>query len=116
MVGRLPLQRGVPQPHRRLGVDRAERQVLGHALGKPERWIDGDDGANPAAGAPARPDVVLELVRHFVLQHVLELRVGAGERQDRPVPLEVGDAAGAFAGGLAPARWSAGNRSARRRG
>ena len=59
--------------------------------------FDLDDRAEPRAGRPPAPDVVLELVHHFVLQDVLEVLVGAGERQDDPLLEEVGDAAGALA-------------------
>ena len=62
--------------------------------------------AKPGAGPAAGPDVVLELVDHLVHQHVLEVRVRAGERQHGPVPGEVGDAAGALAADLR-SRWSA---------
>jgi hypothetical protein len=40
-------------------------------------------------------------VNHLVLEDVLELRVRAAERHHRAVPLEIGDAAGSFAGRLA---------------
>ena len=45
----------------------------------------GDDGLHAGAGPPAGPDVELELVRHFVREHVLEVRVRAGERHHGPV-------------------------------
>ena len=95
--GHLALERRVAEPHRGLGIDRTEREELRHAFGEPERRGDGDEGGDAGAGAAPRPDVVLELVGHLVLQDVLEVGVGAGERHHRPVPREVGHAAGALA-------------------
>ena len=89
----MALERRVAQPHRRLGIDRPERQVFRHPFHEPERWIDGHQGLHAGAGTAAAVYVVLELVDHLVLQHVLELGVGAGEGQHGAVLEELRDAA-----------------------
>ena len=92
----LSFLRRVAKPHRRVRVHAAQRHVLRHALDEPERRIDGDDGLDTRAGASTGPDVVLELVRHLVLQHVLHVVVRTGERDDDAMLQEVREAAGAF--------------------
>ncbi len=98
--GEVALECRVAQPHRRLGVDRPERQVLGHAFHEPERRIHCDQCLHAGTGVAAAVDVVLELVDHLVLQHVLELGVRAGERQHRTVFEELRDAAQSLTGGV----------------
>ena len=86
MVGSLPSSAASRSHIAVLGSDRADAtKVLRHALDEPERRIDVDDRLQPAPGPAPAPDVVLELVHHLVLQHVLQLLVGAGEGQDDPL-------------------------------
>ena len=99
--GEVPLERRVPQPHGRVGVDGADRQVLRHPLHEPQRRVDADDRPDAGAGVAMTEHVVLELVHHLVLQHVLELAVGPRERQHHAVLEELRDAARGFAD-LAP--------------
>ncbi|MBK8004364.1 MAG: hypothetical protein IPK12_10630 [Gemmatimonadetes bacterium] len=94
----------VAEPHGGVGIHAAQGQVLRHALDEPERRVHLDDGLHVGARAPPAPDVVLELVHHLVLQHVLQLQVGARERQDDPLLEEVGDAARPLARRLAAQR------------
>ena len=86
----------VAEPHRRLGVDRTEREILGHPFAKPERGIGAQDALDPGTASAARPDVELELVGHFVREDMLVVGIGAGERKGIPMPQEVGETAGAF--------------------
>ena len=95
--GQVTLERGVAQPHRGLGVDRTERQILGHALHEPERRVDGHQCLHARAGMPAAVHIVLELVHHLVLKHVLEIGVRAREGQHRAVLKELRHAAQSFA-------------------
>ena len=95
--GEVPLERRVPQPHGRVGVDGADREVLRHPLHEPERRVDADDRPDAGAGAAVTEHVVLELVHHLVLHHVLELGVGAREWQHHAVLEELRDAARRFA-------------------
>ena len=96
----LAFERGIAQPHGGVGVHRAEREVLGHPLGEPQRRVRADDALHAAHPAP-RPDVELELVGHLVLEDVLVFLVGAGQGEDVPVPEEVGEPAGALVDFLA---------------
>jgi len=61
----------------------------------------GNQGLEPGSRPALREDVILELVRHFVLQHVRQVRVVPGEGQHHPVPEEFGYASRAFARRLA---------------
>ena len=89
-------QRGVAQPHRGVGIDRADREVFRHPLHEPQRWIHVDERLDPGTDAAPAEHVVLELVHHLVADHVLELGVGAGEGQDHAVLEKLGDAARAL--------------------
>ena len=91
--GKVSLERGVPQPHRRFRIDRAARQVFRHAFHEPERRVHAHQCLHAGAGAAAAVHVVLELVHHLVLEDVLELGVGAGERQHGAMLEELRDAA-----------------------
>ena len=93
----MPFQRRVPQPHRGVRIERADRQVLRHALHEPQRGVHVDQRLHPRADAAATEHVVLELVDHLVADHVLELFVRPREREDHPVLEELRDAAGALA-------------------
>ena len=93
----MPFQRRVPQPHRGVRIERADRQVLRHALHEPQRGVHVDQRLHPGADAAPAEHVVLELVDHLVADHVLELFIGPGERQHHPVLEELRDAAGALA-------------------
>ena len=53
---------------------RAERQILRHSLGEPERRHELRERLKAVAGFAAREDVVLERVHHLVREHVLEAR------------------------------------------
>ena len=98
--GQVPLERGVAQPHRRLGIDRTERQVLGHAFHEPQRWIDGHERLHAGAGPAAAEHIVLELVDHLVLEHVLEFGIRPGEGEHGAVLEEFRDASQPFARGV----------------
>ena len=63
---------GVAKPRRRQNVVGSKRQVLRHAFHKPIRRIDLIERLNIRAGFAARENVVLELVHHFVREHVFE--------------------------------------------
>ena len=91
--GQVTLERRVPQPHRGIGVERAEREVLRHPLHEPQRWVDADHRLHAAAGVPTAVHIVLKLVDHLVLEHVLQLGVRPRERQDHAVLEELRDAA-----------------------
>src|SRR6185503_10138532 len=60
-------------------VPRADRQVLRHSFHEPERGIDLTESLEIRSRFAAGEDVVLELVHHFVRQHVLEAAEVAGE-------------------------------------
>src|SRR6266550_5943759 len=51
--GELTAAHRVAHPHRRIGIDGAERHVFGHAFDEPERY------ANQAAGHRSRPTPVM---------------------------------------------------------
>ncbi len=78
--GQVAVDRGIAHHRGRARVVGAEREILGHTLHEPERRIHLRELGDPAARAPAREDVELELVRHFVREHVLEAAIVAGER------------------------------------
>ena len=95
--GQGPLERRVAQPHRGQGIDRAEGQVLRHPLHKPQRRVHVAERLEAPADPAAAEHVELELVHHLVLEHVLELGIGAGERQHHAVLERLGDAPHALA-------------------
>ena len=69
MSGQLFVQRRVAQPHGRVRIVRAERQVLGHALDEPQRQIQ-----------VRAEDVVLKRVHQLVAEHVIGFRGPAADR------------------------------------
>ena len=82
----------VAQPHRRERIVASEREVLGHALDQPER-----QGAEPREAARSRlGDAVLEDVHELVAEHVIVVRVDAGERHDDAGAQPLGHAARAL--------------------
>ena len=83
----------VAQPHGGVVVDRPDREILRHSFHEPERRIDVHVGLDAGAHAAATEHVVLELVHHFVADHVVQLFVGARERQHHAVLEELGEAA-----------------------
>ena len=76
---------------------RAARQILGHSLHEPERRVDLIQRLHVRAGLAARDDIELELVHHFVGEHVLEALQIAGHRKDHAVPERFGSAARSLA-------------------
>ena len=91
------VQRRVAHPAVGQRARRTERQVLGHALGEPERRQKLGERLHAVARLAAREDVVLERVDHLVREHVLEAAVVAGEVQQHPVAERLRHAAGALA-------------------
>ncbi len=87
-------RRGIANPHRRVRVDRAYRQILGHPLDEPE-----GQRRHPAPASIATPcrDVVLKGVHELVAEDVIRFREPAGERKDDPALRGFRDSAGAFA-------------------
>ena len=68
--------RGVAQPHGRERIVASEREVLRHALDQPERkGVQSLQSAGSGLG-----DAVLEHVYQLVAEHVIVVRVDAGER------------------------------------
>ncbi len=71
--------RRLPHPHRGVRIDRADGEVLGHALDEPERQRQRAGRARAHVGAG---DVVLERVDELVPEHVIARLDRPGERQD----------------------------------
>ena len=92
----LPLGR-VAHPHRGVGIDRPQREVLRHALDEPQGQAHGA-GHAPARRSVLARDVELEGVDELVAQHVVGLGQGAGEGQDHAPLQDLGDAARPLAG------------------
>ncbi len=88
----VPGQHGIAQPRFRVGVQAPDGQVLGHALEEPERRLKFQ--RIELAGQAPGDHVVLKGVHHLVGEHVLEIGVRTGKRQDDPPLGEFGDAAG----------------------
>ena len=87
-------QRRVPQPHRRVGIDPADRQILGHPLHEPDRDLGGERIPEKSLVLPEE-DIHLKRVHELVGHHVIELGVRTGEREEDAPLQELGDAAGA---------------------
>ena len=77
--GKLVTLRGVAQPHGRVRIHGAEREVLRHPLDEPQRQARGARDAEPPLALPG--DVELEGVHQLVANHVVRLRERPGERQ-----------------------------------
>ena len=72
--------RGIPHPHGRVGIDRADRQVFGHPLDEPQRKQERRRAAKTdTALARQACDVKLERVNELVPDHVIRLVEGARE-------------------------------------
>ena len=93
----IAVDRSVAHDGGRARVVRSEREILGHPFHEPERRIDLRELRDAAAGASAREDVELELVRHFVREHVLEPAEVAGEGHEHAMTQRLGHTAGALA-------------------
>ena len=88
------LARGVAHPHRRVRVDRTDRQVLGHAFDEPQRETMGAGFTGRRVGPGG--DVELERVHELVADHVIGVGERTAHRQDDAPPDRLGDAARAF--------------------
>ena len=91
------LRHGVAHDDVGMRVARPLRHVLGHALHEPERRIHRLERAQAAARLAVPEDIELELVHHFVREHVLGGAVVAGEEEEHPVAERLGDATHALA-------------------
>ena len=80
---------GVAQPHAGIGVDTPDRQVLGHALGKPQRQ------QRRGASGPTQ-NIPLKRVDELVTQHVIGLAQARAERQHDAAAVVVGETANAL--------------------
>ena len=89
------LPRRVAQPHRRVRVDRTNREVLGHPLDEPERQPVG--AGFPWRAVGPRGDVELERVHQLVADHVVGVGERSAHRQHDPPADRFGDAARALA-------------------
>ena len=87
----------IAEPHVGEPVIGAQRQVLRHAFHEPERRVHRLQCLQVRTGTAAREHVILELVHHFVRQHMLEGAIVAGQRQHVALSLRVGDTTGTFA-------------------
>ena len=85
----------VTKPHRRVRIDRAERQVFGHAFDEPE-WQSFRAGPAGAARQLIR-DVVLKSVHQLVADDMVGVGKGPCQRQHNPPAHRFGDAARALA-------------------
>ncbi len=96
---------GVAHPHGRVGVDRADGQVFGHALDEPERDAQGRVVAAGLVGMALGHDVVLEGVDELVADDVIGLVERGAVGQDdaalgrfrdaaRPLAQDLGDGLG----------------------
>jgi hypothetical protein len=96
-VRQLLPHRRVAHPHRGLRVHAAERQVLRHSLGEPQRELqDVRRGGHRLAGIGAG-EIELERVYELVTEHVIGLGEGAGHRQHDAALQGFRDAARPFA-------------------
>ena len=77
--GQLVMLRGVAQPHGRVRVHGAEREVLGHPLDEPQREARSAGHAEAALTLPG--DVELEGVNQLVADHVVRFSERPGERK-----------------------------------
>ena len=73
------------------------REIFGHAFHEPERRVDLIERLQIRPSFAARKNVELELVHHFVREHVLEAAKVAGHWKDHAVPQRLGGATGSFA-------------------
>ena len=94
--GQVSIHDSVTNPLLGEDVVRSARQVLCHAFHEPERRVDLIERLEIRAGLAAREDVELELVHHFVREHVLEAAEIASERHDHSVLERLGHTAGSF--------------------
>ena len=93
-VGQLLAAGRLAHPHRRMRIDRADRQVLGHALDEPQRQIQGAAVAGADVGVG---DVVLERMDQLVAEHVVGELDRTGQRQHDTPLVGFGDTAGSLA-------------------
>ena len=89
---------GAPHPHRGQRRDRAERQVLGHALDEPQRHRGRRGVFRAAAGRTGH--VVLKGVRELVADDVVQIAQRPAGRQHDPAAQGLGDAASSLAQAL----------------
>ena len=91
----LVLARRVAEPYRRVGIDRANGKVFGHAFDEPQRQL-GAGVRSLLRRRGAHDDVELKRVDELVADDVVGVGERARQRQDNPAPQRFGDAAGAF--------------------
>jgi hypothetical protein len=80
---------GVPQPHRGIRVDPADRQIFRHALREPQRQ-------QPHCRALIPQYVALEGMDEFVAEDVIRFAECCRERQDDAAALMIGEATDAL--------------------
>ena len=88
--------RGIAHPHGSQRVDAPLREVFSHPFNHPEGHLLEIEAAAGGAPGDAVGDVELKDMDKLVAENVVILRVVTGERQDDPVLIGVGEAAGAF--------------------
>ena len=76
---------------------RTNRQILGHSFHEPERRIYALEDLLVRSSASLLENVILELVHHFVREHLLEAAEVASERHDEAMAAGLRDSTHSFA-------------------